>query len=52
MNKEPGQILVSDWLLAAMRGLPVDQPKAQVQGFNEDGRVRERGINSEFLVPV
>jgi len=30
------------WLVVAMRGFPMDQSQAQVQGFNEDGGISKR----------
>lgn len=35
------------WLAMAMSWFPTDQTRAQVQGFNEDGGVREKGIHFE-----
>lgn len=43
MNKGLGTDLGAR-LAMAMRGFPMDQTRAQVQGFNEEGGVRETGI--------
>lgn len=51
MSKDPGTDLGAR-LAVAMRGFPKDPSRAQVQGFNKDGRITERGTHFESPIPM
>lgn len=51
VSKDPGTDLGAR-LAVAMRGLPKDPSRAQVQGFNKDDGITERGTHFESPIPM